>query len=122
MIPQDLKGKVLLAGNVSNISELYQQAVVLLFTSYTEGYPNVLVEASASGTPIVGFEAGDSKLILDAYDLGYSEDTQAEFINRLDKLTNELPSKDQKIRAAQKQIKQSDFSLTVTEYKEFITP
>ena len=28
MIPQDLKGKVLLAGNVSNISELYQQAVV----------------------------------------------------------------------------------------------
>jgi len=122
MIPQDLKGKVLLAGNVSNISELYQQAVVLLFTSYTEGYPNVLVEASASGTPIVGFEAGDSKLILDAYDLGYSEDTQAEFINRLDKLTNELPSKDQKKRAAQKQIKQLDFSLTVTEYKEFITP
>ena len=122
MIPQDLKGKVLLAGNVSNISELYQQAVVLLFTSYTEGYPNVLVEASAFGTPIVGFEAGDSKLILDAYDLGYSEDTQAEFINRLDKLTNELPSKDQKIRAAQKQIKQLDFSLTVTEYKEFITP
>ena len=82
----------------------------------------MLVEASASGIPIVGFEAGDSKLILDAYDLGYSENTQAKFINRLDKLTNEIPSKDQKTRAAQKQIKQLDFSLTVTEYKEFITP
>ncbi len=79
-----------------------------------------MVEASASGTPIVGFEAGDSKLILDAYDLGYSVRYQAEFINRLDKLTNELPSKDQKIRAAQKQIKQLDFSITVNEYKEFI--
>ena len=121
MIPQDLNGKVLLAGNVSNISELYQQAVVLLFTSYTEGYPNVLVEASVFGTPIIGFEAGDSKLILDPYDLGYSVDTQAEFINCLDQLTNELPSKGQKIRAAQKQIKQLDFSITVTKYKEFIT-
>lgn len=120
MIPQDLRGKVLLAGNVSNIIELYQQADVLLFTSYTEGYPNVLVEASVSGTPIIGFEAGDSKLILDAYDLGYSVETQSEFINCLDKLTKKLPSKDQKIRAAQKQIKLLDFSLTVKEYKEFI--
>ena len=69
---------------------------------------HLLIEASAFGTPIIGFEAGDSKLILDAYDLGYSVDTLAEFINSLDKLTNELPSKDQKIQAAQKQIKHTN--------------
>jgi len=120
MIPQDLKGKVLLAGNVSNISELYQQAVVLLFTSYTEGYPNILVEAAVSGTPIVGFEAGDSKLILDSYDLGYSVSNQKQFMDRLNRLMKELPSQDQKLKAAQKQLKQLDFSITVNEYKAFI--
>ena len=43
-----------------------------LFTSYSEGYPNVLVEAAVSGLPIIGFEAGDSKYILDRLRLGYS--------------------------------------------------
>jgi glycosyltransferase involved in cell wall biosynthesis len=121
MIPQDLKSKVLLAGNVSNISELYQEAVVLLFTSYTEGYPNVLVEALASGTPIIGYEAGDSRLILDSYDLGYSVSNQKQFIDRLNLLTKELPSQNQKLKAAQRQIKQLDFSITVSEYKKFLT-
>jgi len=120
MIPQDLKGKVLLAGNVSNISELYQQAVVLLFTSYTEGYPNILVEAAVSGTPIVGFEAGDSKLILDSYDLGYSVSNQKQFMDRLNRLMKELPLQSQKLKAAKKQLKQLDFSITVNEYKAFI--
>ena len=120
MIPQDLKGKVLLAGNVSNISELYQQAVVLLFTSYTEGYPNILVEAAVSGTPIVGFEAGDSKLILDSYDLGYSVSNQKQFMDRLNRLMKELPLQSQKLKAAKKQLKQLDFSITLNEYKAFM--
>ena len=120
MIPQDLKSKVLLAGNVSNISELYQQAVVLLFTSYTEGYPNILVEAAVSGTPIVGFEAGDSKLILDSYDLGYSVSNQKQFMDRLNRLMKELPLQSQKLKAAKKQLKQLDFSITLNEYKAFM--
>lgn len=120
MIPDGLKTKVFLAGNVSNISELYQKAAVLLFTSYTEGYPNVLVEASVSGTPIVGFEAGDSKLILDAYDLGYSVKNQKEFISLLTHITDTPPSPEKKSDAIQNQLKLLDFSLTVKEYKEFI--
>ena len=53
------------------------------------------------------------------YGLGYLHKL---LINCLDQLTNELPSKGQKIRAAQKQIKQLDFSITVTQYNEFIAP
>jgi len=120
MIPDGLKTKVFLAGNVSNISELYQKAAVLLFTSYTEGYPNVLVEASVSGTPIVGFEAGDSKLILHEYDLGYNVKNQKEFISLLTHITDTPPSSEKKASAIKKQLKILDFSLTVKEYKEFI--
>tara|TARA_B100000767_G_scaffold224280_1_gene213328 strand:+ start:3249 stop:4289 length:1041 start_codon:yes stop_codon:yes gene_type:complete len=121
MIPQNIRDKVFLAGNVSNVCELYQKAEVLLFTSYTEGYPNVLVEAAVSGTPIVGFQAGDSKLILDSYDLGFSVSNQKQFMDRLNRLMKELPSQDQKLKAAQRQFKQLDFSISVNEYRAFIT-
>ena len=57
-IPKQIRDRVFLLGNVKNIYPLYQSAKALLFTSHAEGYPNVLVEAVVSGTPIVGFEAG----------------------------------------------------------------
>lgn len=40
------------------LGRLYSAADVLLLTSEREGWPNVVLEAMASGTPVVGFDVG----------------------------------------------------------------
>jgi glycosyltransferase involved in cell wall biosynthesis len=119
-IPNVIKDKVQLEGDVSNIEELYQKASALLFTSYSEGYPNVLVEAAVSGLPIIGFEAGDSKYILDRYSLGYSVSSKKMFLEKLQEIENQPPTLDKRKKAAQDQEIKMDFKETVKEYLHFL--
>lgn len=119
-IPNVIKDKVQLEGDVSNIEELYQKASALLFTSYSEGYPNVLVEAAVSGLPIIGFEAGDSKYILDRYSLGYSVSSKKMFLEKLQEIENQPPTLDHRKKAAQDQEIKMNFKETVKEYLHFL--
>ena len=119
-IPKQIRDRVFLLGNVKNIYPLYQSAKALLFTSHAEGYPNVLVEAVVSGTPIVGFEAGDSKLILDNYRFGYSVKTRSEFIYKLGFVLDNLISGEEKENEIVRQQKLLDFRITAQEYLRFI--
>ena len=119
-IPKQIRDRVFLLGNVKNIYPLYQSAKALLFTSHAEGYPNVLVEAVVSGTPIVGFEAGDSKLILDNYRFGYSIKTRSEFIDKLGFVLDNLISEEEKENEIVRQQKLLDFRKTAQEYLRFI--
>jgi len=119
-IPKQIRERVFLLGNVKNIFPLYRTAKALLFTSHAEGYPNVLVEAIVSGTPIIGFEAGDSKLILDNYKFGYSIKTLSEFINKLSFVLDNSISKTEKNEEIVRQQKQLDFKVTVQEYLCFL--
>ncbi|MEX5485347.1 glycosyltransferase [Proteus mirabilis] len=43
----------------------YNESKITILTSYYEGYPNVLVESLASGTPIISFDckSGPSEII-----------------------------------------------------------
>lgn len=119
-IPNVISDKVQLEGDVSNIEELYQKASALLFTSYSEGYPNVLVEAAVSGLPIIAFEAGDSKYILDRYSLGYSVSSKKMFLEKLQEIENQPPTLDQRKKAAQDQEIKMNFKETVKEYLHFL--
>ena len=119
-IPKQIRDRVFLLGNVKNIYPLYQSAKALLFTSHAEGYPNVLVEAVVSGTPIVGFEAGDSKLILDNYRFGYSINTCSEFIDKLGFVLENPVSEEEKEKEIVRQQKLLDFKTTAQEYLRFI--
>ncbi len=54
-----LPGVVQFLGQVSDTSYLYSQADLLLLTSDHEGTPNVVLEAMASGVPVIGTRVGD---------------------------------------------------------------
>jgi len=119
-IPKQIRDRVFLLGNVKSLYPLYRSAQALLFTSHAEGYPNVLVEAVVSGTPIIGFEAGDSKLILDSYKFGYSVNTRSEFIEKLGFVLEKPVSEEEKEKEIFRQQKLLDFKATTQEYLRFL--
>lgn len=56
--------KVKLLDQISDMPAFYQSIDLFLMTSITEGFPNVLVEALASGLPCISTDVGDAKYII----------------------------------------------------------
>ena len=119
--PSEIQSNIKLLGVRKDVYSLYSNAVGYLFTStFGEGYPNVLAEASATGLPIVAFDAGDSRKILETYEHGFIVQNNKEFVEQVLWLYKNPFTKEIRLRNAQNQVKLLDFSLTVKEYKEFI--
>lgn len=58
------QNKVELLDQISDMPVFYQSIDAFLMTSITEGFPNVLVEAMASGLPCISTDVGDASYIV----------------------------------------------------------
>ena len=112
-----LLNNIEILGNVDDLSALYAKAKCFLFTSKTEGFPNVLAEACSFGLPIIATNAGDASVILKDYpnaDIATTEKHFSESLNNFLKNNFTLRSK-----AAKDFRKRFDFDKTVSNYIKF---
>jgi len=66
-----ISGAVEFAGEASATAESYMRASVLLVTSEHEGTSNVVLEAMASGLPVVALDAGGTSALVMSGETGY---------------------------------------------------
>ena len=118
----DLNIKLL--GKKHDVSKYYQMASIFIFTSYWEGFPNVIAEALAHGIPVVAFDCptGPSDLIIDGYN-GYliHDDNEVLFREKLEELLQNDLLRKQMGRHAVSSVSHLDKRLVAKEYLNFIT-
>lgn len=70
---EGLEGAVTLKGVIPNVIRQNEDAALFLFTSNYEGYPNALIEAAATGIPVIttDFSPGTAREIIDDGVNGY---------------------------------------------------
>jgi glycosyltransferase involved in cell wall biosynthesis len=62
-----LDAKLIWAGQHSDLSAVYSALDLLVSSSYTEAFPNVVAEGMSCGLPIVTTNAGECELIVDKF-------------------------------------------------------
>ncbi|MGM0471590.1 MAG: glycosyltransferase family 4 protein [Bacillota bacterium] len=108
------------------LSQTYASADVFLFPSTTETYGNVVLEAMASGLPVVGILAGGVKEnLIDGYNcLACQENSVAEFTANLERMINEASLRDRLSKQARQHALNKSwdqvFSRLVSSYQEVI--
>lgn len=118
-IPAKLREQVILLGNYKDVFDLYNSVKALLFTSRSEGYPNVIVEASVVGCPIFALKSGDTSEILIHNELGFVFKSKKQMCNALIKNYSQDYSKKKK-NVIDYTRKAFHFKKTINEYLEFI--
>lgn len=63
--------RVVLTGHVADVRPVLARADTLVLPSYREGFPNVLLQAAAMGTPLIGTDISGSNEIIDEGQNGF---------------------------------------------------
>lgn len=116
-IPKNLSDKIEIYGFQSELREYYANASAFLFTSKSEGYPNVLAEACSFGLPIITTNAGDANVILEDYLFSTIVKSKKHFIKQL--LNIKWPDMDKREEQALNFRELNSFKLTMNKYLDF---
>lgn len=78
VVRQDLSAQIQILGEIPNseIQEYYSLSDIFINPTYTEGFPRVVLEAMASGLPIVTTNAGGIQDLLGSNQLEYMSDIE----------------------------------------------
>ena len=60
-----LKNDIILLGCRDDISDFMRTIDICVLSSISEGFPNVLIESMACGTPCITTDVGDTRIIVD---------------------------------------------------------
>ncbi len=100
-----------------NVSGYLHKAHYFLQGSYTEGFPNALLESCAVGTPAIAFDVpGGTKEIIENGINGFLVQNEDEFLERL----NKLPILDPKT-VSESVYKKFDKNIILDKYEQFFS-
>jgi len=119
IISDDVKSKIRWHGEVNNPFNIYKNIDVLILTSKTEGFPNVIGEAMSIGVPVICTNAGESwEIIKDSgYKIGLD---YMELVEVLEDIYNNPPQLKEKSQKAYRIIRDNyTLQKIVEEYKEY---
>lgn len=99
-------------GPVHDVPSLLRSARFLIHTSQSEGCPNVVMEAMASGIPVIAMEAGDISSLIDDGKTGFvvRQDDEAALAERITRLSSD-PSLCRRMGQAAREKAEREFSL-----------
>ena len=118
---EEIQGRIILISAAENVFDYYSSAKCLLYTSlYGEGYPNIIAEGMITGVPIVGYDTGDFKLMIQNYNLGETVSNKDEFVTSILNIINNRASNQQKINAINKISPELYFDKTINSYIEIL--
>lgn len=119
LIDSTNKNKFLWRGEVTNSFDVYNNIDILLLTSRSEGFPNVIGEAMSVGVPVITTDAGESyNIIGDAgYKVGSNKISVLEALENTYRNTEELTHKSK--LAFQRISENYSISVIVDEYLNY---
>ena len=89
----NIKDKIVLLNEQKNLLEFYNGIDLLVLTSHSESFPNVIAEAMLCSTPVLASNAGCSKKIIDKYGFVLNKNDYLSITKGLKKSINILKNK-----------------------------
>ena len=89
----NIKDKIVLLNEQKNLLEFYNGIDLLVLTSHSESFPNVIAEAMLCSTPVLASNAGCSKKIIDKYGFVLNKNDFLSITKGLKKSINILENK-----------------------------
>ncbi|MBT8257039.1 MAG: glycosyltransferase [Bacteroidia bacterium] len=98
---EGLRNKVTYIEYTSEVDKYLTDSHVFLLGSYTEGFPNAVLESAAVGTPILAYPAPGGLIeIIEEGINGYIVDTEDEYVEKLNSIYKDYHFKPEAVRSS----------------------